>query len=208
MELVFFDPEEEFCSAMEKYLEFESLTAKVVHGTLADVSAFDCVIGGMNSFGILDAGIDLQIARFFGDALQTRVQQRIMDDCRGEQQIGTALVIPTEHAEHPYFIHAPIMRVTMRIAYTDHVYNALFAALVAIDKHNSTAASPIKVIACPSLGTREGGLPLAQCARQLMVAYKYFNRPPEKLDWHMANNRQQEIRYGGDDGYHFPPEWA
>lgn len=208
MELIFFDPEEEFCTAMRKYLDFDKLQANVVQGRIADLPAFDCIVGGQNAFGILDEGIDLEIAGFFGPELRQRLQQRILEEYRGEQQVGTALLVETGHAVHRYFAHAPLMRVTMRIAYTDHVYSALFSALAEVARYNRTAETPIETVACPSLGTGSGGVPFPQCARQLALAFKYFLQPPEKLDWHMANNRQQEIRYGGDDGYHFPPEWA
>lgn len=28
------------------------------------------------------------------------------------------------------------------------------------------------------------------------------------IDWNLAQMRQLEIRYGGDDGFHFPPDLA
>lgn len=193
---------------MQKYLDFDKLTATVIQGGLEAVPYFDAVVGGMNAFGILDTDYDAEISTLIGTGLQQRVQQRVMEEYQGEQQVGTALLVETGHPRHLYFIHAPVMRVPMRIAHSDHVYSALFAALVAARRHNQHASAPVRVVACPALGMGVGGLPAVQSARQLALAYKYFLNPPGKLDWHMANNRQQEIRYGGDDGFHFPPEWA
>lgn len=210
MEIVFFDPDEIFCEAAARYIELDKIEgASVFRGSLADLQDFDCLVGGMNSFGLLKYSYDAEIAAFFGDGLQERVQTRILEDYLGEQPVGSGLLVETGNAKHPYFVHAPIMRVMLRVAYSDHVYCALYAALLEVERHNRKNPDHlIQRVACPSIGTGEGGLPPAQSARQLALAFKNIKRPPTSLSWHMANNRQQEIRYGGDDGVHFPPEWA
>jgi O-acetyl-ADP-ribose deacetylase (regulator of RNase III) len=216
MEIVFFDPDAAFCEAMTRYLELDKIAgATVVQSELAALDSFDCLVGGVNSFGLMSVGHDLAAAAQFGPTLQARVQAAILDEYLGEQPVGTALLVETGRADGPYFVHAPIMRVTMRVAFSDHVYCALYAALLAVRRHNRAAANApadsarqIQRVAVPSLGTGEGGLPPAQSARQMALAYKNITHPPDHISWHMANNRQQEIRYGGDDGVHFPPEWA
>lgn len=210
MEIVFFDSDDTFCEAAARYLELDKIEgASVVKGPLQDVDSVDCVVGGMNSFGLLKYSYDIDIVAYFGNGLQEHIQTRILEDFLGEQPVGSALLVETGHTKVPYFVHAPIMRVLLRVAYSDHVYCALYAALLEVERHNRAHPDRlIQRVACPSIGTGEGGLPPAQAARQLALAFKNITRPPTSLSWHMANNRQQEIRYGGDDGVHFPPEWA
>ena len=61
-------------------------------------------------------------------------------------------------------------------------------------------------MACPGLGTATGHVPYRQAASQMALAYEHFLDPPSYLDWRFAGNRQERIRYGGDMGFHFPPE--
>lgn len=210
MEIVFFDSDDTFCEAAARYIELDKIEkATVFHGTLTELEDFDCLVGGINSFGLLKYGYDVETAAFFGAGLQERIQKRILEDFLGEQPVGSGLLVETGNEKHPWFVHAPIMRVLLRVAYSDHVYTSLYAALLEVERHNRKNPDRlIQRVACPSIGMGEGGLPAGQSARQLALAFKNITRPPTSLSWHMANNRQQEIRYGGDDGVHFPPEWA
>jgi len=62
----------------------------------------DLVTAG-NSFGLMTAGIDAAVVRFFGEPLMQRVQHRIMDEFFGEQPVGTAFVLSTGDAQKHYF---------------------------------------------------------------------------------------------------------
>jgi len=199
-QLIIVDPISEFCSACEHH--FETLPdVKIVNGYFEDLSAFDCMVSAANSFGIMDGGVDLAITRFFGDQLMRRVQRRIHDEFLGEQPVGTCIIVETGNANHPFLAHTPTMRIPMRIAKTDNVYQAMWAMLVAVHMHNKRSDRPINTVACPGLGTATGRVPFDQAARLMALAYRNSLEPPKKLNWPIAQLRQKEIGVGGDAGF-------
>src|SRR5262249_55462813 len=119
----------------------------------------DCFVTAGNSFGIMTAGIDAAVVRFFGEQLMQKVQHRIMDDFFGEQPVGTAFVLPTGHCAIPFIAHSPTMRVPGSIEGTDKVYNATWAALLAMHAHNRVSQTKIEVAVFPAMGTGFGGVP-------------------------------------------------
>jgi len=179
---------------------------EMVHGSFEQLPVFDCMVSAANSFGLMDGGVDAAIISFFGIDLERRVQRHILQEYLGEQPVGTAFVIPTGQADHPYLAHTPTMRVPMEIARTDNVYRAMWAMLLAVRQHNRQAKQPIRTIACPGLGTGTGRVPLGEAARQMALAYRQFLFPPTTISWQMAEMRQQAVRYGGDMGLHIPPD--
>jgi O-acetyl-ADP-ribose deacetylase (regulator of RNase III) len=166
------------------------------------------MVSAANSFGLMDGGVDAAITRFFGHELMYRVQERIIRDYRGEQLVGTSMIVETDHPKHPYLAHTPTMRVPMAISRTDNVYKAMWAMLLAVDHHNRATpeAQQIKIIACPGLGTGTGQVPVRQAARQMMLAYTHFLNPPSSISWRFADERQQKVMYGGDFGFNIPPD--
>jgi O-acetyl-ADP-ribose deacetylase (regulator of RNase III) len=180
---------------------------KIVEGKFEQLTDYDCMVSAANSFGLMDGGVDAAITRFFGYELQKRVQQRIIDDFLGEQPVGTAIILETGHPKHPFLAHVPTMRIPMDISHTDHVYLAMWAMLLAVRQHNLKSEKQIKTVACPGLGTGTGHVPFRQAARQMALAYEHFLNPPDTLDWRVADQRQERIRYGSDMGFMIPPEW-
>jgi O-acetyl-ADP-ribose deacetylase (regulator of RNase III) len=93
--------------------------------TLPDVSVacssfeqlleYDCVVTAGNSFGLMDAGMDLAVVRYFGRIVMERVQERILREYLGEQHVGTSIIVPTGNLDHPFVAHSPTMRVPMNI---------------------------------------------------------------------------------------------
>ena len=173
----------------------------VVHGRFEQLREFDCMVSAANSFGLMDGGVDAAISQFFGYALQERVQRRILDEFLGEQPVGTSLIVETGHAKHPFIAHTPTMRVPMDIAHTDHAYLAMWAMLLAVRQHNARSDRRITIVACPGLGTATGRVPVGEAARQMALAYEHFVSPPTQIDWGLAQQRQIEVRYGGDLGF-------
>ncbi len=145
----------------------------------------------------MTAGIDAAVVRRFGEGIQQQVQQRILDQFYGEQPVGTAFIVPTGDRSLPFLAHAPTMRVPGSIAGTDKVYAATWAALLAIQAHNQTAADKIEVAAFPAMGTGFGGMSFSEAARQMAVAYRHFLEPPHRLDWDFVAERQLAICYDG-----------
>lgn len=203
LHLVLVSPEPPLCAAFRE--QFAGLPGvEVVDGVFETLPAFDCLVSPANSFGLMDGGTDAAIIRFFGEGLQTRVQQRILADYLGEQPVGTSLIVETGHPQHPYLAHTPTMRVPMPVARTDYVYLAMWDMLTAVHRHNRQSEPPIGVVACPGLGTGIGRMPYAEAARQMALAYRRFLAPPRGLNWQVAAQRQNELARGGDLGAALP----
>lgn len=173
-------------------------------GRFEDLPAFDCVATAGNSFGLMDAGMDLAVHKFFGPQVMERVQKQILTDYLGEQPVGTCLIVPTDHPKHPYMAHAPTMRVPMNISGTDHVYLATWAVLTAIHRHNRESAPKIRVLVCPAFGTGTGGVQPLEAGVQMRLAYEHFSRPPQYINPSMAQTRQERVHYGGRWGFQNP----
>jgi O-acetyl-ADP-ribose deacetylase (regulator of RNase III) len=205
LKLILVDPRSALCAAWrERFIELPNV--EIVNGGFEELPEFDCMVSPANSFGLMDGGVDAAIIRFFGHELMDRVQQRILEDYLGEQPVGTSMIVETGHPKHPFLAHTPTMRVPMEISRTDNVYLAMWAMLLAVRRHNQSTQPPIEVIACPGLGTGTGKVPYAEAARQMALAFKHFQNPPTYIDWRFANVRQRVVRYGGDMGFHFPPD--
>lgn len=190
--LVLVDPIDGLCSAWERH--FEGLPGvEIVCGRFEHLPEFDCMVSAANSFGLMDGGVDLAITRFFGEGLMRRVQARILEEWLGEQPVGTSLVVETGHPEHPFLAHTPTMRVPMPVDGTDNVYSAMWAMLLAVRAHNRSGARPIRVVACPGLGTVTGRVPFDEAARQMALAYRNFLSPPPRISWHLAVERQEAV---------------
>lgn len=174
---------------------------QVVCGRFESVPSFDCIVTAANSFGLMDAGIDRAIVKFFGEAIMHRVQKRILEDYLGEQPVGTCLLISTDHARHSFVAHAPTMRVPQNISGTDNVYLAMWATLTTIYRHNRTEPRKIDAVACPALGTGTGGMDLIEASLQLRLAYEHYQKPPQFINPTFAQQRHERIHYGGRWGF-------
>jgi O-acetyl-ADP-ribose deacetylase (regulator of RNase III) len=190
-------PEEAMCAAFR--LRFADLPGvRVIQGRFEDLEPHDCFVTAGNAFGMMTAGIDAALVRFFGEQLMERVQFRIMDQYLGEQPVGTAFIEPTGNDNYPFIAHAPTMRVPGSIEGTDKVYSATWAALVAIHLHNVTAERKIETVAFPAMGTGFGFVPFDEAARQMATAYRHYLNPPHRLDWDFVVERQKAIFYDGE----------
>src|SRR5215212_3067847 len=98
------------------------------------------------------------------------------------------------------------MRVPMDIAHTDHVYLAMWAMLLAVRQHNLKSEKQINVVACPGLGTAKGQVPYRQASFQMSLSFDLFLFPPYYIVWRFAFKIQEIVRYGGDMGFHIPPD--
>ncbi len=203
MRLIFVDKAKEFCDVLRWRFRTHP-EVQIVCGRFEDLPSFDCVVTAGNSFGLMDAGMDLAVVRFFGQHVMERIQEQILDDYLGEQPVGTCLLVPTGNATHPFVAHAPTMRVPMNIQSTDHVYLALWAALTAVHRHNRSESLKIDSIACPGLGTGTGGVDPVEASLQLCLAYEHFCRPPQFINPSMAQQRHERIYYGGHWGFAHP----
>lgn len=203
MRLIFVDKGKEFCDVLRWQFRTHP-EVEIVCGRFEDLPTFDCVITAGNSFGLMDAGMDLAVVRFFGRQVMELIQKQILDDYLGEQPVGTCIIVPTGHTLHPFVAHAPTMRVPMNIQGTDHVYLALWAALTAVHRHNRSESLKIDSIACPGLGTGTGGMDSLEAALQLCLAYEHYRHPPQFINPSVAQQRHERIYYGGRWGFTHP----
>ena len=151
-------PEEEMCAAFRsRFAGFSNV--RVVRAKLEDLEPHDCLVTAGNSFGMMTAGVDAAAVGIFGEQMMRRVQHRIMDQFFGEQPVGTAFIEPTGHAAIPFLAHAPTMRMPASIDGTDKVYNATWAALLAIQAHNLVSDQKIETASFPAMGTGFGRVP-------------------------------------------------
>jgi O-acetyl-ADP-ribose deacetylase (regulator of RNase III) len=108
------DPKSELCAEWEK--EFATLpNVTITQGKFEQVETYECLINAGNSFGIMDGGVDLAIARFF-PAAPTNCQRYIVSHYAGEQPVGTSFITRTGNTAHPYIAHTPAYQ--MALAYT------------------------------------------------------------------------------------------
>jgi len=203
MRLIFVDRGQEFCEVLR--WQFRSHPeVQIVCGRFEDLPGFDCVVTAGNSFGLMDAGMDLAVVRYFGRHVMESIQKHILDDHLGEQPVGTCIIVPTNHPAHPFVAHSPTMRVPMNIQGTDHVYLALWAALTAVHRHNRTESRKIESIACPGLGTGTGGMDAVEASLQMRLGYEHFRNPAKFINPSIAQERHEKIYYGGRWGFQNP----
>jgi O-acetyl-ADP-ribose deacetylase (regulator of RNase III) len=200
MKLVLVDRGREFCDVLRWQFR-QHPEVEIVCGRFEDLTSYDCIVTAGNSFGLMDAGMDLAVVRFFGRQVMDSIQHRITEDYLGEQPVGTSMIVSTGHPKHPFVAHTPTMRIPMNIRGTDHVYIALWAALTAVHRHNRTVANKISTLACPGLGTGTGGMDPLEAALQMCLAYEHFLAPPARINPSLAQHRHERIHYGGRWGF-------
>ncbi len=186
------------CAAFrERFVELPNV--RVIQRRFEDLDPHDCFVTAANAFGMMTAGIDAAVVGFFGEDLMQQVQHRIMDEYLGEQPVGTAFVIETNHESIPFLCHAPTMRVPGGIDGTDKVYSATWAAFLAVHAHNVFHDRKIETVAFPAFGAGFGGVPYREAARQMAAAYRHYLNPPHRIDWDWVAGRQKAICYDGKE---------
>ena len=131
----------------------------------------DALVSPANSFGRMDGGLDAQIVEFFGEDIESEVQQMIRDRHDGELLVGQAEVVITNAPQFPFLIVAPTMRVPQNVARTVNPYLAFRAALRAVLDFNDLHGGLIGTLLVPGLGTDNGFMPPLRAARQMRAAY-------------------------------------
>ncbi len=177
---------------------------KVVCCSFEQLADFDCIVTAGNSFGLMDAGMDLAVVRYFGSIVMERIQKVILDEFLGEQPVGTSFLVPTDHALHPFVAHAPTMRIPMNINGTDNIYLACWSTLVAIHRHNANRARKINSVAFPGLGTGTGGVHPKEASLQMRLAIEHYQSPPKYLNGTVAQRRHERVHFGGKWGFEHP----
>jgi O-acetyl-ADP-ribose deacetylase (regulator of RNase III) len=179
-------------------------TIEVFSGKFEEIPSFDCVATAGNSFGLMDAGMDLAVLRFFGPEIQDRIQERILTDYFGEQPVGTSLVVPTGDSRCRWVAHSPTMRIPMNISGTDHVYLAAWATLREVHRMNVMQDARISALVLPAFGTGTGGVSHLEAGTQIRFAVEHYLKPPQHINPSFAQVRHERIHYGGKWGFEHP----
>jgi O-acetyl-ADP-ribose deacetylase (regulator of RNase III) len=158
-----------------------SNAVKVVQASIEDVIAqVDALISPGNSYGQMDGGVDRAISRRFPD-VQRAVWASIGDRYHGYQPVGAADVVATNDPSCPWLVYAPTMRVPMPLENGREiaVHDAFWAALLAIDAHNSRHpdAGAIRTVASPGFGTGYGRVNPQRAAELMATAYRFWRGP-------------------------------
>ena len=94
-----------------------------------DKHSVDCIVSPANAFGLMDGGYDLAITEYFGEQLQSRVQQYIIDNYFGEQPVGTSFIIDSGKPGCSV-IHTPTMRAPQEIKEPLIIYQCMSTTLM------------------------------------------------------------------------------
>lgn len=148
-------------------------SVKIHRGSIFDVKC-DAIVSPGNSFGFMEGGLNLEISQFFGGQVLERLQKLIQSRHHGELLVGRAEVVDTDHAQIPYLIAAPIMRVPTVLRETVNVYLATRAILTLVKFGTVPDGTPVKhiieTIAIPGIGTGKAKVSPHICANQMKVA--------------------------------------
>ena len=185
MEVILVDPITRLCQEWDRvFAHVDGIS--IFNGYFESLSGkFDCLVSAANSFGLMDGGVDLAITNFFGPSLQERVQREIWRNYRGEQPVGTCLMVATEDSRCAWLAHCPTMRVPLDVSRTNNAYAAFLVALI------SAEAAGVSVLACPGLGTLSGKMPPDIAARQMRFAFDMWKqRSFVPSDWRTPVERE------------------
>ena len=142
-----------------------------------------CVVSPANSFGLMDGGYDLALTNWYGEQLQERVQQYIIEHFYGEQPVGTSFIIET-NKDNQYLIHTPTMQTPRPIEDPRVIYQCMRSTLIEARRNN------IESILIPMFGGECGQVKLQIVAKMMWKAYMQLKETPQKLDWQYAEEME------------------
>ena len=169
-ELYFYDCDdvECVCDRLENFLDNHSV---------------DCIVSPANSFGLMDGGYDLAITEYFGEQLQNRVQQYIIDNFYGEQPVGTSFMIESG-IPGCALIHTPSMRTPQIIKDPLVIYQCMRTTLMCAIQNN------VKSILIPLFGGGCGEVHPQLISEMMWKAYAQIKNPPQKLGWDYVEDHE------------------
>jgi O-acetyl-ADP-ribose deacetylase (regulator of RNase III) len=174
----FFNNEPNICVVCSDFAEFMRKTR------------VDCVVSPANSFGLMDGGYDAAITKWFGDQLQQRVQQYIIDKLRGEQIVGTSFIIDSGKDDQ-YLIHTPSMRTPQKIRDPLVTYSCMRSCLI------TAYENKVKSMVIPAFGGLTGDVALNIIAELMYKAYMQIKTPPpSSISWDYVNKNKLLLLLG------------
>ena len=165
MEIILLDNKREMCDAWEKYFgECEGVKIVCEFLEFASLDDVDCYVSPANSYGLMDGGYDKALTMLFGVELQRRVQDYIISNLYGEQQVGSSIIVDIP-GEDKKLIHTPTMRVPARIKDPEVIYTSMRSTLICALKNN------VGKIVIPAFGGATGRLAPDVIAEEMFKAY-------------------------------------
>lgn len=143
----------------------------------------ECVVSPANAYGLMDGGYDLAITRYFGDELQQRVQQYIVDHLYGEQPVGTSIIVDAGE-DGQWLIHTPTMRTPEEIEDPRVIYHCMRSTLICAYQND------VESIVIPLFGCGCGAVDPRIAAQMMWRAYEQIHNPPKSLNWDYAYSRE------------------
>ena len=189
MEIILLDNKKEMCQAWRKYFsEFSDVKIVCEYLEFADLDDVDCYVSPANSYGLMDGGYDKALTMLFGVELQRRVQDYIISNLYGEQQVGSSIIVDIP-GEKKKLIHTPTMRVPSRIKDPEVVYTSMRSTLICALKNN------VKKKVIPAFGGATGRLLPDVIAEEMFKAYiQVFKININIHSWEDVCNRE-DIMY-------------
>jgi O-acetyl-ADP-ribose deacetylase (regulator of RNase III) len=186
LQFVFFDNNKHIIDAYMKALKpFESMyKIKYDVGDIKHIvqrNHCTCIVSPANSFGEMNGGIDLWIAKMFPD-VQKNVYRYIKSHSWYKSQtgvpcipVGDSMLCGTGSNICPYIVIAPTMFKPSDIRFTDNVYRAFISIL---DNFHDRSF----IIGVSGMGTGVGNLSAEECAKQVALAFKHFIEKQHVID--------------------------
>ena len=189
MEIILLDNKKEMCQAWRKYFsEFSDVKIICEYLEFADLDDVDCYVSPANSYGLMDGGYDKALTMLFGNKLQQRVQDYIINNLYGEQQVGSSIIVDIP-GEKKKLIHTPTMRVPARINDPEVIYTSMRSTLICALKNN------VGKIVIPAFGGATGRLLPDVIAEEMFKAYiQVFKININIHSWEDVCNRE-DIMY-------------
>ncbi|EJU01146.1 macro domain-like protein [Dacryopinax primogenitus] len=201
-------------TALDKYLPGAiGSCVTLLQKDIRDAGTYDCVVSPANSYGIMDGGIDLYIARAIspGDMMPVIrvVQAHLYTHYRGYISPGQCTLVPLLEGlcgeenvlKCKYVAVLPTMRVPERIDWQrEIVYECMWNLLLSLDAHNSAPGEgKIETVVMSGLGTGVGGISPHKCAEQMVLAIKHYREATGEADkwrrmtWVSVNGVHEEL---------------
>ncbi len=165
---------------------FEKEPVELVNDTFESFmrqNRVQCVVSPANAFGLMDGGFDLAITNWYGNQLQERVQEYIIEHFYGEQPVGSSFIIETNRDDQ-YLIHTPTMQTPQLIEDPRVIYQCMRTTLIEAEKNN------IESILIPMFGGSCGGVKPQIVAEMMWKAYLQLQNPPSKITWDYAEKTE------------------
>lgn len=144
------------------------------------------IVSPANSFGLMDGGYDKAIIDYFGEDIETAVQNHIKSNYSGCQPVGSCFTLFFDKCA---LLHTPTMRTPEKIIDSRVIFDCMLSCLNEAKKNN------IESIVIPAFGGCTGRVSTKAIAKYMEFAYHVFTSN-FSMEWGVAlyiKNRLYDI---------------